>query len=63
MYYTAKVAKQIVDYYSIALDTLEQGGNDEVTVVFDAVGSKLYKVRDCSYTFLFCCAHFYECYF
>ncbi|XP_020286382.1 tyrosine-protein phosphatase non-receptor type 23 isoform X2 [Pseudomyrmex gracilis] len=39
----AKVAKQIVDYYSMALDTLEQGGSDEGTVVFDAVGSKLYK--------------------
>ncbi|XP_046426773.1 tyrosine-protein phosphatase non-receptor type 23 isoform X1 [Neodiprion fabricii] len=38
----AKVATQIVDYYNLALNTLEQGGNDDGSVA-DTVGNKIYK--------------------
>ncbi|XP_012266212.2 tyrosine-protein phosphatase non-receptor type 23 isoform X2 [Athalia rosae] len=38
----AKVATQIVDYYNLALNTLEQGGNDDGSVA-DTVGSKIFK--------------------
>lgn len=43
MYYAAKVARQIVDYFTLALNTLEQGGGEEGTVS-DTVGTKIYKV-------------------
>lgn len=43
MYYTAKVAKQIVDYFTMALTTLEQGGVEDGTIS-DTVGNKIYKV-------------------
>lgn len=45
MYYTAKVAKQIVDYFTIAFNTLEQGGSEDGTAVSDTVGNKIYKVN------------------
>ncbi|XP_015120236.1 tyrosine-protein phosphatase non-receptor type 23 isoform X2 [Diachasma alloeum] len=38
----AKVAKQIVDYYGLALRTLEPNNNDE-SPIGEAVGSKIYK--------------------
>ncbi|GLH05002.1 Tyrosine-protein phosphatase non-receptor type 61F [Gryllus bimaculatus] len=38
----AKVAAQIVDYYNLALNTLEQGGSDDCSVS-ETVGSKIYK--------------------
>ncbi|KDR21340.1 Tyrosine-protein phosphatase non-receptor type 23 [Zootermopsis nevadensis] len=38
----AKVAVQIVDYYNLALNTLEQSGCDDSSVS-DTVGSKIYK--------------------
>ncbi|XP_070163864.1 tyrosine-protein phosphatase non-receptor type 23 [Polyergus mexicanus] len=38
----AKVAKQIVDYFTMALNTLEQGGSEDGTVS-DTVGTKIYK--------------------
>ncbi|PSN50877.1 hypothetical protein C0J52_12740 [Blattella germanica] len=38
----AKVAVQIVDYYNLALNVLEQGGSDDCSVA-ETVGSKLYK--------------------
>ncbi|XP_063977108.1 tyrosine-protein phosphatase non-receptor type 23 isoform X3 [Diachasmimorpha longicaudata] len=38
----AKVAKQIVDYYGLALRTLEPNNNDE-SPIGDIVGSKIYK--------------------
>ncbi|XP_011875510.1 PREDICTED: tyrosine-protein phosphatase non-receptor type 23 [Vollenhovia emeryi] len=38
----AKVAKQIVDYFTMALTTLEQGGAEDGTIS-DTVGSKIYK--------------------
>ncbi|XP_049813399.1 tyrosine-protein phosphatase non-receptor type 23 isoform X1 [Schistocerca nitens] len=38
----AKVAVQIVDYYSSALNTLEQGGADDCSIA-ETVGSKIYK--------------------
>jgi len=44
MYYVAKVAKQIVDYFTMALTTLEQGGGEDGTIS-DTVGNKIYKVR------------------
>lgn len=43
MYYAAKVAKQIVDYFTMALTTLEQGGVEDGTIS-DTVGNKIYKV-------------------
>lgn len=43
MYYAAKVAKQIVDYFTMALTRLEQGGNEE-GLISDRVGTKIYKV-------------------
>lgn len=45
MYSTAKVAKQIVDYFTMALNTLEQGGSEDGTVS-DTVGTKIYKVSE-----------------
>ncbi|XP_012225664.1 tyrosine-protein phosphatase non-receptor type 23 [Linepithema humile] len=39
----AKVAKQIVDYFTMALNTLEQGGSEDGTAVSDTVGTKIYK--------------------
>lgn len=45
MYRTAKVAKQIVDYFTMALNTLEQGGSEDGTAVSDTVGTKIYKVN------------------
>ncbi|XP_051169498.1 tyrosine-protein phosphatase non-receptor type 23 isoform X2 [Leptopilina boulardi] len=39
----AKVARQIVDYYGLALATLEQGGNEDGTVG-ETVGNKIYKI-------------------
>jgi hypothetical protein len=41
---TAKVAVQIVDYYNLALNTLEQSGCDDCPVS-ETVGSKIYKVN------------------
>ncbi|EZA50853.1 Tyrosine-protein phosphatase non-receptor type [Ooceraea biroi] len=38
----AKVARQIVDYFTMALNTLEQGGSEDGTVS-DTVGTKIYK--------------------
>ncbi|XP_011638126.1 tyrosine-protein phosphatase non-receptor type 23 [Pogonomyrmex barbatus] len=38
----AKVAKQIVDYFTMALITLEQGGAEDGTIS-DTVGNKIYK--------------------
>ncbi|XP_018043655.1 PREDICTED: tyrosine-protein phosphatase non-receptor type 23 isoform X2 [Atta colombica] len=38
----AKVAKQIVDYFTMALTTLEQGGGEDGTIS-DTVGNKIYK--------------------
>ncbi|KAL0126102.1 hypothetical protein PUN28_004908 [Cardiocondyla obscurior] len=38
----AKVAKQIVDYFTMALTTLEQGGVEDGTIS-DTVGNKIYK--------------------
>ncbi|XP_011149397.1 tyrosine-protein phosphatase non-receptor type 23 [Harpegnathos saltator] len=38
----AKVAKQIVDYFTLALNTLEQGGGEDGTIS-DTVGTKFYK--------------------
>ncbi|XP_043498928.1 tyrosine-protein phosphatase non-receptor type 23 isoform X1 [Polistes fuscatus] len=38
----AKVARQIVDYYTSTLSTLEQGGSEEGTIS-DTVGTKIYK--------------------
>jgi len=46
VYYTAKVAKQIVDYFTMALNTLEQGGSEDGTAVSDTVGTKIYKVNE-----------------
>lgn len=43
MYYAAKVAKQIVDYFTMASTTLEQGGVEDGTIS-DTVGNKIYKV-------------------
>lgn len=45
IYYSAKVAKQIVDYFTMALNTLEQGGSEDGTVS-DTVGTKIYKVSE-----------------
>lgn len=39
----AKVARQIVDYYGLALATLEQGGSEDGTVC-ETVGNKIYKI-------------------
>jgi len=41
--FAAKVAKQIVDYFTMALTTLEQGRVEDGTIS-DVVGSKIYKV-------------------
>nr|XP_034193397.1 tyrosine-protein phosphatase non-receptor type 23 isoform X1 [Osmia lignaria] len=38
----AKVARQIVDYFTLALSTLEQGGSEDGTIS-DTVGTKIYK--------------------
>lgn len=38
----AKVARQIVDYFNLALTTLEQGGSEDGTIS-DTVGTKIYK--------------------
>ncbi|XP_076670814.1 tyrosine-protein phosphatase non-receptor type protein myopic isoform X1 [Andrena cerasifolii] len=38
----AKVARQIVDYFTLALTTLEQGGSEDGTIS-DTVGTKIYK--------------------
>lgn len=38
----AKVARQIVDYFNLALATLEQGGSEDGTIS-DTVGTKIYK--------------------
>ncbi|XP_076168588.1 tyrosine-protein phosphatase non-receptor type protein myopic isoform X2 [Ptiloglossa arizonensis] len=38
----AKVARQIVDYFTLALTTLEQGGSEDGTIS-DTVGAKIYK--------------------
>ncbi|XP_071626389.1 uncharacterized protein Mop isoform X1 [Temnothorax longispinosus] len=38
----AKVAKQIVDYFTMALTTLDQGGAEDGTIS-DTVGNKIYK--------------------
>ncbi|KAK2576419.1 hypothetical protein KPH14_005755 [Odynerus spinipes] len=38
----AKVARQIVDYYTSTLNTLEQGGSEDGTIS-DTVGTKIYK--------------------
>ncbi|XP_069698409.1 tyrosine-protein phosphatase non-receptor type 23 isoform X3 [Periplaneta americana] len=38
----AKVAVQIVDYYNLALNTLEQSGSDDCSVA-ETVGSKIFK--------------------
>lgn len=38
----AKVAKQIVDYFTMASTTLDQGGGDDGTIS-DTVGNKIYK--------------------
>ncbi|XP_026668804.1 tyrosine-protein phosphatase non-receptor type 23 isoform X2 [Ceratina calcarata] len=38
----AKVARQIVDYFNLALITLEQGGSEDGTIS-DTVGTKIYK--------------------
>ncbi|XP_076632683.1 tyrosine-protein phosphatase non-receptor type protein myopic isoform X1 [Colletes latitarsis] len=38
----AKVARQIVDYFTLALTTLEQGGSEDGTIL-DTVGTKIYK--------------------
>lgn len=43
MYYVARVARQIVDYFTLALNTLEQGGGEDGTIS-DTVGTKFYKV-------------------
>lgn len=43
MYHAAKVARQIVDYFTLALTTLEQGGSEDGTIS-DTVGTKIYKV-------------------
>lgn len=42
--FAAKVAKQIVDYYSQALGTLEPNSGED-NPVSDTVGSKIYKVE------------------
>ncbi|XP_076756719.1 tyrosine-protein phosphatase non-receptor type protein myopic isoform X1 [Xylocopa sonorina] len=39
----AKVARQIVDYFNLALTTLEQGGGGEEGSISDTVGTKIYK--------------------
>lgn len=52
MYYVAKVAKQIVDYYTLALNTLEQGGSEDGTVS-DTVGTKIYKVMTFIIAFIY----------
>ncbi|XP_012529695.1 tyrosine-protein phosphatase non-receptor type 23 [Monomorium pharaonis] len=39
----AKVAKQIVDYFIMALTTLEQGGVEDIGTISDIVGNKIYK--------------------
>lgn len=44
MYHVAKVARQIVDYFNLALTTLEQGGSEDGTIS-DTVGTKIYKVE------------------
>lgn len=44
MYHVAKVARQIVDYFNLALTTLEQGGSEDGTIS-DTVGTKIYKVK------------------
>ncbi|XP_063228884.1 tyrosine-protein phosphatase non-receptor type 23 isoform X3 [Bacillus rossius redtenbacheri] len=38
----AKVAVQVVDYYKLALNTLEQGGSEDCSIA-ETVGSKLFK--------------------
>ncbi|XP_035743780.1 tyrosine-protein phosphatase non-receptor type 23-like [Vespa mandarinia] len=38
----AKIARQIVDYYTSTLSTLEQGGSEDSTIS-DTVGTKIYK--------------------
>nr|XP_033334560.1 tyrosine-protein phosphatase non-receptor type 23 isoform X1 [Megalopta genalis] len=38
----AKVARQIVDYYTLALTTLKQGGSEDGTIS-DTVGTKIYR--------------------
>lgn len=43
MYHAAKVARQIVDYFTLALTTLEQGGSEDGTIS-DTIGTKIYKV-------------------
>lgn len=43
MCFAAKVAKQIVDYFTLALNTLEQGGGEDGAIA-DTVGTKCYKV-------------------
>lgn len=45
MYCVAKVARQIVDYFTLALNTLEQGGGEDGTIS-DTVGTKFYKVMN-----------------
>lgn len=44
IYHAAKVARQIVDYFNLALTTLEQGGSEDGTIS-DTVGTKIYKVK------------------
>lgn len=44
MYHVAKVARQIVDYFNLALTTLEEGGIED-GAISDTVGTKTYKVK------------------
>ena len=53
MYHAAKVARQIVDYFNLALATLEQGGSEDGTIS-DTVGTKIYKVKFILVTYQAC---------